>query len=93
MIMQPECTPIPYTCQAARRPKRSLAAAIKRLRVMPAVFETALMPSDMALAGARLYSLHGDRAGQWSVSISGNWRVVFGFEGRNVANVDLVNYH
>jgi len=27
------------------------------------------------------------------VSISGNWRVVFEFEGRNVTNVDLVDYH
>ena len=35
----------------------------------------------------------GDRAGQWSVTISGNWRVVFEFEGRNATNVDLIDYH
>jgi proteic killer suppression protein len=46
----------------------------------------------MALPGARLHPLHGDCSGQWSVSISGNWRVVFEFEGRNVTNVDLVDY-
>ena len=34
-----------------------------------------------------------DRAGQWSVSISGNWRVTFEFEGHDVSNVDLVDYH
>jgi toxin HigB-1 len=32
-------------------------------------------------------------AGQWSVSISGNWRVIFEFEGQHVTNVDLVDYH
>jgi toxin HigB-1 len=52
-----------------------------------------LVPSDMGLPGARLHPLRGDREGQWSVSISGNWRVIFEFEGRHVTNVDLVDYH
>jgi len=69
------------------------AQHVKRLRSMLAALETAALPSDMALPGARLHPLHGDRAGQWSVTISGNWRVVFEFEGRNVTNVDLVDYH
>jgi plasmid maintenance system killer protein len=30
----------------------------------------------MALPGLRLHPLRRDRAGQWSVSISGNWRVI-----------------
>jgi toxin HigB-1 len=69
------------------------AQHLKRLRSVLAALETAAVPSDMALPGARLHPLHGDRAGQWSVSISGNWRVVFEFEGRNVTNVDLIDYH
>jgi proteic killer suppression protein len=47
----------------------------------------------MALPGARLHPLRGDRASQWSVSISGNWRVIFEFQGRDATNVDLVDYH
>jgi len=47
----------------------------------------------MALPGARLHPLRGERADQWSVSISGNWRVIFEFEGQDVTNVDLVDYH
>jgi len=50
-------------------------------------------PQDMALPGYRLHRLHGDRAGQWSVWVSGNWRVVFEFDGDNATNVDLVDYH
>jgi proteic killer suppression protein len=69
------------------------AQHVKRLRVMLAALASAAAPSDMALPGARLHSLHGDRRGQWSVSISGNWRLVFEFEGSNVTNVDLVDYH
>jgi toxin HigB-1 len=66
---------------------------VKRLRVMLAALETTLVASDMALPGARLHPLHGDREGQWSVSISGNWRVVFEFAGQNVTDVDLIDYH
>ena len=28
----------------------------------------------------RLHPLTGDRRGQWSVRVSGNWRIVFRFE-------------
>jgi proteic killer suppression protein len=41
----------------------------------------------------RLHALKGDRKGRWAVSVSGNWRLVFEFEGPNVTNVDLVDYH
>ena len=35
----------------------------------------------------------GDRAGWWSVRVSGNWRVVFRFEHAEVVDVDLIDYH
>ena len=40
--------------------------------------------------GFRLHPLKGDRAGQWSVRASGNWRVVFRFEDGEAVDVD---YH
>jgi proteic killer suppression protein len=36
---------------------------------------------------------HGDRKGQYAVSVSGNWRIVFEYEGEDATNVDLVDYH
>jgi len=69
------------------------AQHVKRLRAVLAALATASVPSDMALPGARLHPLRGDRAGLWSVAISGNWRVIFEFEGQHVTNVDLVDYH
>jgi len=47
----------------------------------------------MALPGFRLHPLKGERKGQWAVSLSGNWRIVFGFEGEDAVDVDLVDYH
>ena len=41
----------------------------------------------------RLHPLKGDRAGQWSVRVSGNWRVVFRFVDGEAVGVDLLDYH
>lgn len=48
---------------------------------------------NMDLPGFRLHPLKGDRAGDWSVSVSGNWRIVFRFEGGHASDVDLIDYH
>ncbi len=41
----------------------------------------------------RAHPLKGIRLGTWSISISGNWRITFRFEDREVVNVDWVAYH
>ena len=50
-------------------------------------------PADMNLPGMRLHPLKGKRKGQWAVSVSGNWRLVFEFDGEDVTNIDRVDYH
>jgi toxin HigB-1 len=41
----------------------------------------------------RLEKLAGDRAGQWSVRIKGQWRVCFRFENGHALDVEIVDYH
>ena len=55
--------------------------------------EVASEARNMDLPGFRLHPLKGDLAGFWSVSVSGNWRVVFRFEGGHAGDVDLIDYH
>lgn len=55
--------------------------------------DEATEPRNMDLPGFRLHPLKGDLAGYWAVSVSGNWRIVFRFDGANVRDVDLVDYH
>lgn len=45
------------------------------------------------LPGFRLHRLRGNLEGFWSVTVSGNWRIVFRFDGRDVRDVDLTDYH
>jgi proteic killer suppression protein len=40
-----------------------------------------------------LHPLKGDLKGYWSVSVSGNCRIVFRFDDGDVFDVDLVDYH
>ncbi len=53
----------------------------------------AVSPADMNLPGNRLHELKGERAGTWSVTVSGNWRLTFSFQDRNACDVDLEDYH
>ena len=55
--------------------------------------QEATRPGDADAPGFRLHPLKGDRAGDWSVRVSGNWRVVFRFEDGEVVDVDLIDYH
>ena len=41
----------------------------------------------------RLHKLAGDLKGFWSVSVSGNWRIIFRYENQNVYDVDFLDYH
>jgi toxin HigB-1 len=65
----------------------------RRLRVILARLSAAAAPADMALPGLRFHPLKGDLSGYFSVSVSGNWRIIFRFAGENAADVDYVDYH
>ena len=68
------------------------AYADKLERIL-ARLEVASEANDMDLPGFRLHPLKGDLAGLWSVRVTGNWRVVFRFEGGHAGEIDLIDYH
>jgi proteic killer suppression protein len=45
------------------------------------------------IPGWRLHPLKGGRQGQWSLSVSGNWRLVFSWQDGVANDVDFVDYH
>ena len=54
------------------------AAAVEDLRTPP---------------GNRLESLGGERAGQWSIRINGQYRLCFEYADCKAYNVEIVDYH
>ena len=47
----------------------------------------------MNLPGYRLHKLTGNKKDMWSVTVSGNWRITFYFEGQDAYLVDYEDYH
>lgn len=67
---------------------------LQRIRRVLGILDTASGIDDVnQLPGMRLHLLKGNLAGFWSVSVSGNWRIIFRFEDGEAFDVDLVDYH
>lgn len=50
-------------------------------------------PKDMDTPGNYLHKLAGDLHDYFSVRVSGNWRIIFKFEGNDAILVDYLDYH
>ena len=67
---------------------------VKRLRNILAVLITAADMNRVAgPPGWRIHQLRGDRAGTWTISVSGNWRLTFEIKQGEIYNLDLEDYH
>ena len=64
-----------------------------RLRLILGRLSVAIEPRDVGLPGLALHPLKGARHGTWAVSVSGNWRVTFRFEGPDATDIDYEDYH
>ena len=73
--------------------RRVRADQKERIALALADLEGAVKPADVNLPGYRLHPLKGDLKGFWSITISGNWRIIFRFEDGDAYDVDLVDYH
>ena len=69
------------------------ASHVARLRIILSRLHASTSPRDLNLPGLFLHELRGDRQGTWSVRVSGNWRVTFRFDERDVVDVNLEDYH
>ena len=59
---------------------------------------TALLVTDNVqdipvLPGWRLHPLTGDRKGTWSITVTGNWRITFRIENKEVTDLYFEDYH
>ncbi len=66
------------------------AARLKRQLLR---LEAAKDASYMAYPGWGMHPLSGSMAGQFAVTVNGNWRLTFAFDGGDAVLVDYVDYH
>ena len=70
------------------------ADQVNRLRRILTALDAATAVEEMrAIPGWRLHSLAGDLKGFWSISVTGNWRLIFRFNAGDALDLDLVDYH
>jgi proteic killer suppression protein len=69
------------------------AELVPKIERILARLDVATSPEMMNLPGYRLHPLKGELKGFWSVWVTGNWRMIFRFDGSHVYDVDLVDYH
>jgi toxin HigB-1 len=70
-----------------RAERRGVAAdLLPKVERILARLDVATSAGQMDLPGWKLQ-------GFWSVWVSGNWRIIFRFQGANATDVDLVDYH
>ncbi len=50
-------------------------------------------PQALDIPGYRLHPLKGDYRGFWSVTVAGNWRIIFRFLKGHAQDVELIDYH
>lgn len=66
---------------------------VRRVETILARLDAAMVPEDLNLPGYRFHGLKGKDKGRYAVDASGNWRITFGWDGRNAIDVDLEDYH
>ena len=64
-----------------------------RLSLHLGALNSATSAADMNLPGWGWHALQGDFAGHWSITVNGNWRLTFAFEGTDAIWVDYQDYH
>ncbi|MGD0825351.1 MAG: type II toxin-antitoxin system RelE/ParE family toxin [Terriglobales bacterium] len=56
------------------------------------LLEVADRPEDLNISGFRFHALHSDPK-RWSVRVSANYRITFGWSGENASDIDFEDYH
>jgi len=64
-----------------------------RLILILAVLNTAIEIEDINFPGSNLHHLKGKRKQYWSLTVSGNWRIIFTFNNGDIELVDYLDYH
>lgn len=69
------------------------AAFAPRLERILDALDAATEASQLNLPGFNLHRLKGDRKDEWSITVSGNYRLTFTFVSGDAEAVNLEDYH
>ncbi len=73
--------------------QQSLVGRVRRILTVLILAENINDFVTDAPSGWRVHRLSGDRQNEWSVSVSGNWRITFEEKDGSVDCLNLEDYH
>ena len=74
--------------------KRGISADISdRLIVILDALDTIENAKEMDIAGLYFHRLKGQHRGEFSVRVTGNWRITWRMDGNDVVDINLEDYH
>jgi proteic killer suppression protein len=74
------------------RTRRIGADQIRKCVRILQLLEVAGQPADMNITGFRFHGLQGSPK-RWSVRVTGNYRITFGWSGEHALYIDFEDYH
>jgi proteic killer suppression protein len=69
------------------------AAHASKLRLQLTALDQAVRPEDLSAPSWKLHPLKDELNEHWAITVNGDWRIVFAFEGANAILVDYRDYH
>lgn len=66
---------------------------IKTIEMILTALDTATCTKDFDLPGKNLHAFKEKKPKVWSLDVSGNWRITFEFDGKDIHNVDYLDTH
>lgn len=64
-----------------------------RVRRILERLDAARNAQEMDVPGLQFHPLKGAEQGRFSIWVTGNWRITFGWDGEDAVDVDLEDYH
>jgi proteic killer suppression protein len=64
-----------------------------KIELVLGALEQAQTIDDLMVPGFGTHALSGDRAGEWAIVLTRNWRITFSIEQGEVYDVDYEDYH
>jgi proteic killer suppression protein len=72
--------------------RRIAADKVRKCVRILQLLEVAAAPEEMNITGFHFHGLQGNPK-RWSVRVTANYRITFGWLGENATDVDLEDYH
>jgi proteic killer suppression protein len=74
--------------------KRGIASFnVDRVKRILFAIHAATSPLDLMIPGFDTHELTGNRKGTWAITLTGNYRITFTPDGKDMKDVNLEDYH